>query len=64
MRAFIDTSQPPAWVTNLGLSSTALLSIANRTVLDFWLEVCVENSIDDVWIIGQSEINDVRRHAA
>lgn len=45
----IGTNQP--WADTIGSEPWALLPVANRPLLDYWLETCAEQGIGDVQII-------------
>jgi hypothetical protein len=65
MRAYIALQAPPKWIRDLGLKTSALLPIANTTVLDHWLRFCLVNEISDVWFIGSKyQLSRVWEYAA
>ena len=51
MIAVINTSQDCPWAADLGDLPWALLPVANRPLLDYWLETCTEQKIRMVQLV-------------
>ena len=61
MIAVIDTSTANDWAETMGDLSWALLPVANRPLLDYWLEACTEFGVRSVHVIlgeGAKEVED------
>jgi hypothetical protein len=51
MKAIFHTGTRHAWADALGETPWALLPVANRCLLDYWLESCAEQGIEQVQIV-------------
>jgi len=51
MKAVFYTAETLPWVEDLGGAPWPLLPVANRPLLDYWLETCAEIGIDHIQII-------------
>jgi NDP-sugar pyrophosphorylase family protein len=51
MKAVFYTAEPLAWAADLGDLPWPLLPVANRPLLDYWLETCIDAGIREIQII-------------
>ena len=51
MKAVFYTADALSWAKDLGDTPWPLLPVANRPLLDYWLEICVEAGIRQVQVI-------------
>ncbi len=51
MKAVFYTAEALPWAKDLGDTPWPLLPVANRPLLDYWLETCAEAGIDRVQVI-------------
>jgi hypothetical protein len=51
MKAIFHVGMPHPWADAFGGMPWALLPVANRPLLDYWLETCAEQKIEEVQII-------------
>jgi len=51
MKAVFYTAETLPWAKTLGGTPWPLLPVANRPLLDYWLEICAEQGIDQVQVI-------------
>jgi lipopolysaccharide/colanic/teichoic acid biosynthesis glycosyltransferase len=63
MHAVFYTAEVPSWVGNLGDTPWPLLPVANRPLLDYWLETCAEQGIELVQVILGEGAEKVERFA-
>ena len=59
MIAVINTAARCSWSAQLGAAHWPLLPVANRPLLDYWLESCAELGVDKVHIVLGEEIINV-----
>jgi hypothetical protein len=58
MLAVLNTSTPCPWAEAIGEPPWSLLPVANRPLLDYWLELCSEQHIETVQVV----LGDQARH--
>jgi len=61
MIAVFHLAREPVWVSALGDTPWALLPVANRPLLDYWLETCSEQGIGNIQLVlgeGAKRIED------
>jgi lipopolysaccharide/colanic/teichoic acid biosynthesis glycosyltransferase len=63
MHAVFYTADVPSWVESLGDTPWPLLPVANRPLLDYWLEACAEQGIELVQIILGEGAEQVEKFA-
>jgi hypothetical protein len=63
MKAVFYTAEPLAWAGNLGDVPWPLLPVANRPLLDYWLETCTDAGIGQVQIILGEGADRVEEYA-
>jgi hypothetical protein len=63
MKAIFHTGTPQPWAAALGEIPWPLLPVANRPLLDYWLESCVEQGVKDVQIILGDGANSLEKFA-
>ncbi|QBG46277.1 hypothetical protein EGM51_02235 [Verrucomicrobia bacterium S94] len=61
MIAVINTSIPCTWAGDISEKPWALLPIANRPLIDYWLEACTEQNIRSVHIVLHDGAEEVER---
>jgi len=61
MRAVLYTGGEKPWTSSLGERSWALLPVAGRPLLSYWLELCVDLGIEDVQVILGQDAESVER---
>jgi len=63
MRAVFHTGTAHSWVDTLGGTPWPLLPVANRPLLDYWLETCAEQGIVHVQIILGDGAEEIEKFA-
>jgi lipopolysaccharide/colanic/teichoic acid biosynthesis glycosyltransferase len=64
MIAVINTATACSWVEGLGEIPWALLPVANRPLVDYWLEACTEFGVRSVHIILGDEAKQIEDYIA
>ncbi|MDZ8117141.1 NDP-sugar synthase [Pontiella agarivorans] len=62
MIAVINTSIPCAWAGDISEKPWVLLPIANRPLIDYWLEACTEQHIRSVHIVLHDGAEEVEQY--
>ena len=63
MKAVFYTAEALTWAKDLGDIPWPLLPVANRPLLEYWLETCVEAGIDHVQVILGDGAEQIERYA-